>query len=556
MLAAVFSLSFALSSSLDSRHAKSDLSHYNVMYWLGFAGMALAIFSRGVIYVVTHTLQGHDVELWKKKGKKRSMQPMDIAVMIVLFFLTLVAAAEIIRTLVFMALYIHKCKSKPSADNSATAAAFCYDLASLVFFFSLLYLFFTKSRYDISDSKSSEEKVTAIFVVSIFAVLFIGLEKYLDYVTDAGLHLKRTTNSTCDDINKRYVETERSLRPFYIQLCVVLLFFLLAKVAKSSKKAGVLHFWSTTPLQKLNRLGGESKINYDSLKPLVKRFSCILVVALGATLAWSGAFISTGRQMKSANYYAVTNLAEYILSSVLCLLGFGILKKITDREPKQSFDVFIAVGLISTSCFPVVYCLLSIYANFACLHHNCSLVINNTFSNASPNINIPLQIAYRTSNLMAVSVQVVLTVTIRKLAKDLWSLKVHTTTEQERIHMDAKTSNFTLYVYPFIMAYMAFINFARYLVDLSLEGPISRRRTGVEGFIYGKPMWKFVDRILFCSFFRLLSFFVFLQGTMNVMLSTFTEYWRSKKIQNPNELGDQQQSSENERRSLLFNRFV
>ncbi|XP_065827045.1 uncharacterized protein [Oscarella lobularis] len=480
VLAAVFSLSFALSSSLDSRHAKSDLSHCNVMYWLGFAGMVLAIFSRGVIYVVARTFQGHDVELWKKKGKKKSMQPMDIAVMIVLFVLTSVAAAEIIRTLVFTALFIHKCKSEPSAEfsNSVTAATFCYDLASLVFFFSLLYLFFTKSRYDISDSKGSEEKVTAIFAVSIFAVLFIGLEKFLDYVTDVGLPFKRTTNRTCDDINRRYVEAERSLRPFYMQLCVVLLFFLLAKVAKSSKKAGVLHFWSTTPLRKLNQLGGESKINYDSLKPLVKRFFCILVVALGATLAWSSAFISTGLT-KKANYYAVTNLAEFIFSSVLCLLGFGILKKITDREPKQSFDVFIAVGLISTSCFPVLYCLLSIYANFACLH-NCSL------ANASSNINIPLQIVHLTSNLTAVSVQVVLTVTIRKLAKDLWSLKVHTTTEQERIHMNAKTSIYTLYVYPFIMAYMAFINFARYLIDLSLEGPISE----VEDVIYGKPLWK------------------------------------------------------------------
>ena len=562
MLAAVVSLSFALSSSLDSQHTNSDLSDYSVMYWLGFAAMTLTIFSRGVIYVASRIWQGRDVELWKEDNE-RSMQPMDIAVMIVLFILTAVAAAAIIRTIVFMARAIVKCKSESNVSefsSSTTAAGFCYNLASLVFFFVLLYLFFTKSRYDISDSKGSKEKVTAIFVVSIFAVLFIGLEKFLDYIKDVGLPLKRTANVNCGIKEKeRYLKVEKRLRPFYIQLCVVLLFFLLAKVAKSSKKSGVLHFWSTTPLQKLNPLGGESQINYDSLKPVVKRFLCILSVALGATLAWSGAFISA-ELMGSTDYYAGTNLAEYILSSLLCLLGFGILKKIKDTEPKQGFDVFIAVGLISISCFPVVYCFLSIYANYTCLHRSgCSLAVENVSSNASSNI--PLQIAYFTSNLTAVSVQVVLAITIRKLAKDLWSLKVHTTIEHERIHMDAKTSIYSFYVYPFIMAYMTFINFARYLIDLALEGPISRGRTATafraEAFIYGKPLWEFADRMLFslCSLFRLLSFFVFLQGTMNVMLSTFTEYWRSKENENPNEIQGDKQQNEDERRALLTNHF-
>ena len=554
MLAAVVSLSFALSSSLDSQHTNSDLSDYSVMYWLGFAAMTLTIFSRGVIYVASRIWQGRDVEL-RKEDNERSMQPMDIAVMIVLFILTAVAAAEIIRTLVFMAIAIVKCKSEPGASefsSSTVAAGFCYNLASLVFFFVLLYLFFTKSRYDISDSKGSKEKVTAIFVVSIFAVLFIGLEKFLDYIKDVGLPLKRTANSNCN-IKKHYLKVEKRLRPFYIQLCVVLLFFLLAKVAKSSKKSGVLHFWSTTPLQKLNPLGGENKINYDSLKPVVKRFLCILSVALGATLAWSGAFIWAEKKGRT-DHYAGANLAEYILSSLLCLLGFGILKKIKDTEPKQGFDVFIAVGLISTTCFPVVYCFLSIYANYTCLHRsNCSSAVVNDSSK--------LQIAYFTSNLTAVSVQVVLAITIRKLAKDLWSLKVHTTMEQERIHMDAKTSIYSFYVYPFIMAYMTFINFARYLIDLALEGPISHGRTATalqaEAIIYGKPLWQFADQMLIslCSLFRLLSFFVFLQGTMNVMLSTFTEYWRSRKNENPNELLGDKQQNEDERRALLVNPF-
>ena len=547
MLAAVVSLCFSLSSSLDSYHTK-DSSDYDVIYWLGFAAMTLAILSRGAIYVVSRILQGHDTKLWKE-DKKRPMQPMDIAVLVVLFLLTAVAAAGIVRTLVFMAIYVSECETE---SDAVTAAAFCYNVTLLVFFLVLFHLFFTKSRYDISDSKGSKEKVTATFAVSIFAVLFIGLEKLLEYINtkDVGLPLirKKSCNS---DANKRYWQVEKRLRPFHVQLCVVLLFFLLAKVAKSSKKSGVLHFWST-PLKTLNSLGGESKINYDSLKPFVKRFSCILLLALGATLAWSGAFISVGLK-SSVNDYPGINIAENTFSSGLCFLGFGILKKISIRETKQSFDVFIAIGLIFSSCFPVVYCFLSIYAHFACLHRpNCSSAAKN-------GSNLSLQIAYSTSNLTEVCVQVVLAITIRKLAKDLWSLKVHSPTEQGRIYMDAMKSIYSLYVYPFIMAYMTFINFATYLIDLALsEGPISSERTAAfraEAAIYGPYLWEFTDRMLFSvgSLFRLLSFFVFLQGTMNVMLSTFTEYWRSKDNENPNELGDQQQNDENERRSLLVN---
>ena len=555
VLAAVVSLSFALSSSLDSQHTNtySDSSDYSAMYWLGFSAMTLTIFSRGVICVASRIWQGRDIELWKE-GNERSMQPMDIAVMIVLFILTAVATAGIIRTLVFMALTISKCNSETDFGTTAIATAFCYNLASLVFFIVLLYLFFTKYRYEVSASKGSKKKVTAILVVSIFAVLFVGLEKFLDYINHTGLPLKRTANDACDT-NDRYLKVEIRLRPFYVQLCVVLLFLLLAKVAKSSKTAGVLHFWSTTSLQKLNRLGGESNINFDSLRPLVKKFSCILLVAFAATLAWTaGAFLSA-KQM-GTNYYAITNIAEYILACVLCLLGFGILKKITNTAPKQGFDVFIAVGLIITSCFTVAHLFLSAYANFACLHRsNCSSVVENASSN------IPLQIAQITSNLTAVSFQVVLAVSVRKLAKDLWSLKVHTPTEQERIHMDAKTSSYAFYVYPFIIAYMTFTNFARYLIDLALEGPDSSERTATalraETVIYGRSVWEYTDRMLFsvASLFRLISFFVFLEETINLMLSTFTEYWLSKGNKNPNNLGDQEQNR-GERRQLLVNRSV
>ena len=511
----VLSLSFALSNSLDSHHT-DDSSYYIPIYSCGFVVVLIAILLRFLIW---------NNSLWKKDKKK--MRAMDGVVLFVLLILSLLAIAEIVTT--FIIILEHA--SSPCMPVSVTLVAVFYKSATLIFFLAVFYLFYVKSKYDISDSNGSKVKVAAIFVAFIFAVLFIGLEKFLEYVKGAELPLRRKGNKTCNIANANLNAVKR-LRPFYVQLCVVLIFFLLAKLAKSSKRSGVLHFWST-PLRSLNPLGGESNIDYKSLGPFVKRFAFILFVAVGAAVAWTGIFISA-EATGSTNYYAGANLAEYMFSSLICFLGFGIVKKIKAREPKDDFDVFIAVGLIFSSCFPLVYGVLSIYANAACLQRtNCSSIVENDL-----NVNICLQIAHSASNLTEVYVQVVLVITIRKLAKDLWSLKVHDPTKQERIYMNAMNSIYSLYVYPFVMAYMTCINFVRYFIDLALEGPIASERaaatSGAEDFIYGQSSWELINRMLFSvgSLFRLLSFFVFLQGTFNVMLSTFEEWYDWKRNRN------------------------
>ena len=533
---AVVPLGLALSHYLSSNNSES-WSYRVALHWLGFSIVAFATSMQGLIYVVSY-FKKENLTLWKTHAEQGSrLQPMDMAVLFVLLLLTISATAEIVVSLVYMGIYIAGCELK-TGMNGIIVAAFFYNGALLAFFWVAWFLFYTKSRFDVSDAKDSTRKVTVIFVFCIFAALFSGLHKFLDFVEKKGLPLNGIAKSNCSNstkVDQHYSEIEMRLRPSFIQLCVVLLFFLLAKIAnRGSSKSGVLHFWSA-PLQNLNQLGEENfTINYDTLRPYVKTFIFILVVALAFTLGWSGASISAER-VGNTNLYAAVNFAEYVFSSFLCICGFFILRRFTEMEPKQSFDTFIAAGLIFTSCFPVVYSVLAGYANYACLHNSsCTSAVDNA-------TNLPLQIAFFSANLTEVALQVVFAVTTRKLAKDLWSLQVQIPSEQG-IYMMAVTSRFSLYIYPFIVAYMTFTNFARYFVDIAIERPISIGKTAnafqASGYIYGRSRWEFIDNVLLPGgLFRLLCFFVFLQGTFNVMLSTFTEYWRSKTT--TDELGHQ-----------------
>ena len=485
----------------------------------------------GGIWLVFNTQK-----FWDKAKVCSDIEFADWIGLAVLSCMAVVSLFEFILTLVYTVNARKKCK----IDTGRVAVVGCYGFASSILLCIIVVFFGRKTKWRRKSTNRRSEKI--ILSVLIFATLSLGLQKFVDHCSVAGIpYAKVSPNSTCDKDQKRYLETETYLRPVIIQFCVFSV-FLLVKIIFEDKndQDGLL------PLSKSTSSDVGVKVEHKDaylnfMRPHYHWFigivgiSCLLVLSI-----WI-APLAVAERSGNADLYARASTASFSFSAVFCFLLLRILKYYCKFEKKETGDAFASASIVITSSLLLILHLLSARANYICYTDRDSQECkkNMTADDVSPK----LQVIYRSFGILEIGLQTVVVLTVRRLKHDYWLPIVEKNSNEYSFMPAADDGCFPVRLYPFLVMYLSLMNLVRYAVDLALEGPIledlsqkSATAFLAESFIYGKHTWIFIDNVLYSlgSLFRLISFFSFLQLAMKVMFNTFSFWHKFKNPQNQN----------------------